>query len=298
VPPLRDYPALTLTFTRPADTDRVDLLMAELDGFDVTAVEDLPSHGLRLFFTTTALRERAARHLGNFPDITLTSDEVSDGDWGARSQAAIGAVTVGALTIAPPWAVTSEMRDQADRLITIVPSMGFGTGHHASTRLCLEQLQSIPLRGLRVIDVGTGSGVLAIAAARLGAERVTAIDVDPDALENARENLALNGVADVVTVNELTLAGAASAGPRVDVILANLTGGHLTREAEHFARLALPAARLVVSGFQADESDEVARTIEDAGWTLDGSSGEATWVAMRFVLSVRRPTSPTPSTAR
>ena len=276
---MRDYPALTLTWTRPVDAERADLLLAELDGFDVTAVEELPEHGARVFFTTPEARDRAVVHLRTIPDIAITAAEVSDDDWGARSQASIGAVKVGALTIAPPWAVTPDMRAHPDRLITIVPSTGFGTAHHASTRLCLEQLQSLNVGSLRVLDVGTGSGVLAIAAARLGAKTVAAIDVDPDALANARENVALNDAGDVVTLHELTLAAAASLGRPFNLILANLTGGHLIREAAHLAPLAAPGARLVVSGFQTDESDDVVRALDDVRWTLESAAAEDTWVA-------------------
>ena len=88
--------------------------------------------------------------------------------------------------------------------------MGFGTGHHATTRLCLELLQRIDVAGARVIDVGTGSGVLALAAWKLGAAGVTAVDNDPDALQNARDNIARNGGAgriEVVQADLVDLAG-------------------------------------------------------------------------------------------
>jgi len=257
--------------------------MAELDGLGCTAVEELPDDGMRLFFATADARQRAVDHLRSIPDLTMAASDVSDDDWGARSQAAIGAVTVGALTIAPPWAIPAEPPANRDRLIVIQPSMGFGTGHHASTRLCLEHLQAIPLAGLAVLDIGTGSGVLAIAAARLGAAGVSAIDVDPDALTNARENIDLNGVGGRVAVHECMLVDApALLARRFDVVLANLTGGHLIREAHAFGTLAAPGARLIASGFQAPESDEVMRALETAGWTLTTIAAEATWVGAMF----------------
>ena len=145
--------------------------------------------------------------------------------------------------------------------------MGFGTGHHATTRLCLEFLQEIDVAGKRVVDVGTGSGVLAIAAAALGASQVTAIDNDPDALQNARDNVARNldpgrnsirpasftSTAIEVIESDLSIIS----GARGDVVVANLTGAVLQRHAAALRRLMEPSAVIIVSGFSPDEHDDV-----------------------------------------
>jgi ribosomal protein L11 methyltransferase len=134
--------------------------------------------------------------------------------------------------------------------IIIQPSMGFGTGHHASTRLCLAAMQQIDLRAKSVLDVGTGSGVLAIAARMLGALDVLGIDDDPDAIESARENVALNpGVGvelQVVNVKTVVLTP-------FDVVIANLTGGLLMQTAERLQELTAPTGRLIISGFTQTE---------------------------------------------
>src|SRR5258706_11362791 len=139
--------------------------------------------------------------------------------------------------------------------IVILPSMGFGTGHHVTTRLCLAALQTIDLTGRVVLDVGTGSGVLAIAADLLGAARVLGIDYDPDAIQSARENLELNPAAGHVVFETIELA--ARELPTVDVLTANLTGALLIRSAAALQAAVCPGGTLILSGIQSHERDEV-----------------------------------------
>jgi ribosomal protein L11 methyltransferase len=129
--------------------------------------------------------------------------------------------------------------------------MGFGTGHHASTRLCLETLQKLDLRGRRVLDIGTGSGVLAIAAVLLGAAQALAVDVDGDALESARQNAARNGVDTAIRFLQADFRDATL--PAADIVLANLTGAIVNRTFERLVELAVPSGVLVLSGFTQEE---------------------------------------------
>jgi ribosomal protein L11 methyltransferase len=196
--------------------------------------------------------------------LDLCSVDVDDKDWARRSQAALTAVQVGRITIAPPWdAMESLIPDPDTILIVIEPSMGFGTGHHATTRLCLALLQELDVRGKRVIDVGTGSGILALAAWKLGASRVTALDHDPDALQNARENIERNGGTAAIEVVEADVSGG-----RVNpgsVVLANLTGSVLQRHATGLIQLAGGDGVLVVSGFSPAEVEGIAGAFGLAG---------------------------------
>ena len=144
-----------------------------------------------------------------------------------------------------------------DIIIVIDPSTGFGTGHHATTRLCLELLQRQAVRGTRVIDVGTGSGVLALAAWKLGASSVIALDNDPDALRNARDNVGRNGAGNAIEIVHGDLSSA-SLEP-ADIVLANLTGPVLRRHSSQLQRLVATGGVLIISGFGSEELEDTAR---------------------------------------
>jgi ribosomal protein L11 methylase PrmA len=172
---------------REASAERdIGLVLALIDDFHPTAVEERDG-AARIFFTSAA--ERDAARVALEPRYRAEPLDVPDDDWALRSQANLQPITIGRLTVFP----TNPESRIPNRCAIVVPaSMGFGTGHHATTQLCLEALQAIDLTGAQILDIGTGSGVLAIAAIRLGARRALGIDVDEDAITAARENLTLN----------------------------------------------------------------------------------------------------------
>jgi ribosomal protein L11 methyltransferase len=247
---------------------RPELFEAALTDYDVAAVEETSGDSWRVFFHDAAERDRAAAALATaFPGLHLAPADVADEDWAARSQADLRAIRVGNVIVAPPWDVPT--------VVTIQPSMGFGTGHHATTRLCLAALQRIDLSGKTVIDVGTGSGVLAIAASLLGAGNVIAMDDDPDAVQAARENIALNPRARVVLrLADLRQAQTAWA----DVVLANLTGGLLVSAASQLGLLTGDGGRLILSGFA--EHEEAGVRAAFAHRAVEHRGQEDEWVCV------------------
>jgi ribosomal protein L11 methyltransferase len=275
---LRTYPALTIrhAVSTPA---AVDLVAAALDDFGLTALEETEAGtALRAFFAESSERDAAVTELRQrYPSAVIEAADVSDEDWAARSQASLTAIRAGALTIAPPWDVPADRSG----VIVILPSMGFGTGHHATTRLCLTALQNVNVHGSTVVDVGTGSGVLALAAAKLGASRVLAIDNDPDAISNALENRDLNDL-DVEFRCE-GIEDAQASGP-FDVLLANLTGGVLIKYARALQKLTRPGGQLILSGLREEEGPDVLRAFEADLATRQIEDG---WVAL--VLTQRGP---------
>jgi ribosomal protein L11 methylase PrmA len=282
---LKSYPALEI---RGADADR---LFAAIDELSATAIEER-ENSVRVFFSTASARDRAQTILSS--DFNAAPVEVSDEDWARRSQADLQPVTVGRLTISPRLTASPEPPAPADRVtpsphqslaptrdclaaspqppapspyvIVITPSMGFGTGHHATTRLCLAALLTLDLSHVSVLDVGTGSGVLAIAADRLGAARALGIDHDPDAVQAARENLALNPTARDVSFAVADLR--TTPLPRAGVVTANLTGALLIETATDLLGAVDAGGMLIVSGLLAGERDEVV-------WALTGAPKSA-----------------------
>ena len=211
-----------------------------------------------VFFTTAAARDAAWSAVHDaYPELAVSSEDVADDDWAARSQRALTAVRAGRFIVAPPWDVPPETDAT---VIVIEPSRGFGTGHHASTRLCLRALSDVELRGLRVLDLGTGSGVLAMAAFVSGTREVIAVDIDPDAIDSARQSARLNPRIGRIhwLVGDFRDRGwDALAGAPFDVVLANLTGGMLRSSAPRIKELLRPHGLLICSGFDQDEQPHV-----------------------------------------
>jgi ribosomal protein L11 methyltransferase len=235
------WPALDISVPG-CDPELQDFVLAEIDDFHPTAIEERDGEGIRAFFGSSGERDAAAGAVKSAfgHHLIVTPADIDDEDWAVRSQEGLEPVVVGRLTI------VQEKGTGLSPLIVIRPSMGFGTGHHATTRLMLAALQEIDVAFKTVLDVGCGSGVLTIAAAVLGARAALGVDCDPDALESAAENLSLNAMGDRVV---LQLKDLADLSTPANVVLANLTGGLLERNAERLAALVVPGGQLVVSGF-------------------------------------------------
>jgi ribosomal protein L11 methyltransferase len=288
----KSWPALDIHVPS-CDPQLPELVLAELDDFLPTAIQEQDDTSrLRAFFTSVASRDAAARALAMSFGTHLFVEvvDVEDEDWAARSQAQLRAITIGRVVVAP-WEERGRVQFSESHpaenctrplLVVIQPSMGFGTGHHATTRLTLMALQQLPLENQTVLDIGCGSGVLAIAAVALGAQSAVGIDIDPDALENARENAGLNDVGDRVRFEE---ADFRVVSVRANVVMANLTGGLLERSAAQLGDLVAPGGFLIVSGFMESEQAAVVPALENVA-ALQTIAQEEEW--MCAMLTRRR----------
>jgi ribosomal protein L11 methyltransferase len=201
--------------------------------------------------TPTRLANVVASRLQGFLREPIVTLPVTPVDWNALWRRSFQPVTIGSLTIAPPWN-TPDI--PGERLIVIDPGRSFGTGAHETTQLCLELVELLAHRAPlgSVLDVGTGTGVLAIAAARLGADFVAGVDIDNDALQSARSHAKKNNV-------DLSIVHADGSGAfrssSFDIVIANLAMPFFT---ERYAELRFTARRhLVLSGFLADDIESL-----------------------------------------
>ncbi|MEX2012096.1 MAG: 50S ribosomal protein L11 methyltransferase, partial [Chloroflexota bacterium] len=201
-------------------------------------------------------------------------------DWAEAWKAHFPVLRVGRrLVIRPTW--RRHRPEPGDVVLALDPGMAFGTGLHPTTRLCLALVEDLADRGLlagaRVLDVGCGSGILAIAAARLGAASVLGVDPDPIAIESTTANARRNRLVRRIRARQ----GSIPSGSRpFDVVLANLVASLLVELAPGLRDELVPGGTIVASGIFVDREDEVAHAFESAGLRAAGRRAEGDWVAL------------------
>jgi ribosomal protein L11 methyltransferase len=208
------------------------------------------------------------------PSARVETEEVGVTDWDTAWRAQLTAHRAGRITVAPPW-----LADAFDAASTVIvdPGMAFGTGDHATTRGVLRLMSHLVREGDRVADLGAGSAVLAIAAAKLGAAWVAAIEVDPDAIENAEANVRANAVADRVTVLLGDAALLLSLVAPVRLVVANIVARVLVSLLPVIGRALTPDGCAVVGGITTDERAEFLRSLDEAGWIVRSEDLEDNW---------------------
>jgi ribosomal protein L11 methyltransferase len=230
---------------------------------------------------TRRLLEEAAWHLGRLRHVEpLQARVIAEEDWASSWKKFFFPHRVGKrLVIVPSW--RRRARQPEDLIIRLDPGMAFGTGLHPTTRMCMMFLEEIVKEGDRLLDFGCGSAILSIAAARLGAEKIEACDVDAIAVDVAQENARRNKVARKVHVWKGTVeAGRPVPGAPFDAVAANISAFVLKNAAEGLAGAVKPGAPAVLSGILQTGADSVRETYEAAGWEHVETRSEGDWVAM------------------
>jgi ribosomal protein L11 methyltransferase len=269
----------TVALTIDVEDDLQELLIAELADLDFEAFEQEEDR-LTAYVPAARWNDAAREHIeawlaGHGLPAPLREEVIPAQNWNRQWEETIRPIVVGRFLVRPTWAEAPAGAE--DRiLLEIDPKMSFGTGYHESTRLALHFLPAVVRPGDRVLDAGTGTGILAIAALKLGAATAIAFDIDEWAQENAVENFYLNGVADRVTFREGSIDVVPETG--FDVILANIHLSVLLEMLPAFAARLRPGGRLLLAGLLRQDRDRIC-TAAAHGFTLALEDAENEWWA-------------------
>ncbi|MDV2883928.1 50S ribosomal protein L11 methyltransferase [Alkalihalophilus pseudofirmus] len=203
--------------------------------------------------------------------------EVNEEDWATAWKKYYKPVKISkSITITPTWEDYTPTEDEM--IIELDPGMAFGTGTHPTTVLCIQALESVMQGGEEVIDVGTGSGVLSIAAAKLGAKRVIGLDLDQVAVDSAALNVELNQVHDTVTVRQGNLLEQIDGS--YDLVVANILAEVIVQFVQDAAAILKPGGAFITSGIIKRKKQEVKDSLVSAGFTIDEVIEMDDWVAI------------------
>ena len=214
--------------------------------------------------------------------VVIEPRRVESTDWSTRWREGLGPRKLGRLTIIPSWLPEASAPDPLT--IVLDPETAFGSGEHGSTRAALTLLSRLLQPGDRVIDLGSGSGILAIAAIKLGAARAIGIEIDPEANEVAARNAARNGVSDRVEFLEGDAATLAPLVGPADVLLSNILRAVNTALLPVIVRALHPGGSAIFSGMEQPEAEEFRQTLTDAGFRLVQETLDAGWWGVAAVL--------------
>ncbi|TCL48868.1 [LSU ribosomal protein L11P]-lysine N-methyltransferase [Thermolongibacillus altinsuensis] len=208
---------------------------------------------------------------------SITISEVNEEEWATAWKKYYNPVKVSEkFTIVPTWE-TYEPVSSDELIIELDPGMAFGTGTHPTTVMCIQALEKTVKKGDTVIDVGTGSGILSIAAAMLGAKEVRALDLDPIAVDSAKLNVKLNKVQHIVTVSQNNLLDRIEGS--ADIIVANILAEIILRFVDDAYRLLNSGGLFITSGIIQTKKQEVKEGLIRAGFTIEETLTMEDWVA-------------------
>lgn len=215
-------------------------------------------------------------------EIPLSVTRVPAQDWNEAWARSVKPLRIGRFVIRPSW--EPAPLGPRDLEIILDPKQAFGTGHHATTRMLLEWLHEDIRGGEQILDVGTGSAILAMAAVKLGAASAVGVEIDAVAVDCAREYVELNGLNNQIDIVCGTLADLPQENEKAtDLVLANLDRQTVLGLAEDLANLALRGARIVVSGILSEQRAEIVNRFSDCGLACSKQQEEEGWVALMFL---------------
>ena len=255
----------------------VDLLGPE-EGYAVRGGEPV---ALRVYLPASelgaVLTQRLREDLANYPEVELTARPLYEQDWAVSWREFFGPVEAGRIAIVPSW--VDYEAEPGQLIVRLDPGQAFGTGHHETTRLCLAALDERVQPGAHVLDVGAGSGILSIAAAKLGAAHVDAFEIDPIAADVARANCEANDAGDRVAIHGGFPGENVAAA---DVVIANVSARADIELAGALAGSLKPTGTLVASGFLTTDRDDVLAAFAEHGLSLTREQEEHDWALLEL----------------
>lgn len=256
-----------------------EILMAELAEVGFDSFEDTPT-GIKAYIPKDSWNEHILQdiYLLSNPEFTISYQitEIEQVNWNEEWEKNFSPIVVENLcTVRANFHPVPNTRYD----IVITPKMSFGTGHHETTYMMLQQLLPLSLEGAKVLDMGCGTGILAIMAALRGARDITAIDIDPWCVENATENVQQNNCS-FITIKEGDVS--LIAGEQYNLILANINRNILLSDIPAYTQALLPQGLLLVSGFYEEDLPAIKEKCQKVGLTYLSHIERNRWVSAKF----------------
>ena len=256
-----------------------EILMAELAEVGFDSFEDTPT-GIKAYIPKDSWNEHILQdiYLLSNPEFTISYQitEIEQVNWNEEWEKNFSPIVVENLcTVRANFHPVPNTRYD----IVITPKMSFGTGHHETTYMMLQQLLPLSLEGAKVLDMGCGTGILAIMAALRGAHDITAIDIDPWCVENATENVQQNNCS-FITIKEGDVS--LIAGEQYNLILANINRNILLSDIPAYTQALLPQGLLLVSGFYEEDLPAIKEKCQKVGLTYLSHIERNRWVSAKF----------------
>lgn len=230
-------------------------------------------------FASLSLPEWVGMHFPGLSQEPVT-EVMPARDWNAEWESNFQPVVVGSFCLIRAPFHPAQPGVKID--LQILPKMSFGTGHHATTRMVVSQCEKLDFTGKRVLDVGTGTGVLGILASKLGAKEIAGVDIDPWSYENAQENAAMNDVSNFEVIQG-TIENAP--GPCYDILLANINRNIIITDRDAYMSRLCRGGSIVLSGFLKADEARVRQHYEAAGLELLFTTEDSGWVSLSFQAS-------------
>ena len=216
-------------------------------------------------------------------DLTVTPLK-DDEEWQSQWRSHFNLLRVGRqLVIKPSWIDYSP--EEGDKVIELDPGMAFGTGYHPTTYTCLEAMEDLLKPGMVVLDLGTGSGILSITAAMLGASRIVALDIDPQAVRAARQNFRRTRVQKLVALTQGSIPHPLAGQGQFDLAVANISARAIRERASHISETLAPGGHLIASGFMSDQRQEVHNALDELGLTLIQEWSQGEWTTQAYEMT-------------